>query len=98
MTVLLADGYIPYSVRYGTRLRYTAIIVNTTIQSGNLGYQAGVPIRDDWEDYVNSKVSTVSRIGDVRVVSDRNCIHAVATDISWKLYYSSHYHYKHVLM
>ena len=59
VNVSLTDGHIPYSFRYGTRLRYAAIIFNTTIQPGNLGLTEGTPIRDDWEDYVNSKVRRV---------------------------------------
>ena len=53
---LVTDGYIQYSFRYGTRLRYAAIIVNTTLQPRNLGYIEGVPIRDDWEEFVDTNV------------------------------------------
>ena len=57
---MFADRYLGYSFRYGTKLRYAAIIVNTTIQARNLGFIDGVPIRDDWEDYVNEKVCVTS--------------------------------------
>ena len=57
---MFADRYLGYSFRYGTKLRYAAIIVNTTIQARSLGFIDGVPIRDDWEDFVNEKVRVTS--------------------------------------
>ncbi len=39
---------------YGTRLRYAAITINTTIRI--VGYSDGIPLRDRWEQFVNDKV------------------------------------------
>ena len=51
MLPLLATEYL-YS--YGTRLRYVTIIVNTTIDSNGLGYEDGLKIRKDWEDFLQT--------------------------------------------
>ncbi|XP_069117661.1 protein dispatched homolog 1-like [Argopecten irradians] len=42
---------------YGTRLRYAAIIANTSLIQGRLGYEVGLPIYDAWESFFKSKIS-----------------------------------------
>ena len=41
---------------YGTRLRYAVIVVNTSIIVCNLGFDAGIPIFQAWEDFFKAKV------------------------------------------
>ncbi|XP_070577306.1 protein dispatched homolog 1-like [Ptychodera flava] len=41
---------------YGTRLRYVAIKVTTTLSYGTIGYEAGIPIIDAWEDFVSAEM------------------------------------------
>ncbi|CAB4012475.1 dispatched homolog 3-like [Paramuricea clavata] len=43
---------------YGHRLAYVAITVNTTLNPSSLGYEEGLPIYRDWEDFVNNKMKT----------------------------------------
>ena len=56
MYYFVADDYIPYSFSYGTRLRFAAIVVNTSIQVRTLGLVDGRRIREDWENYVKAEV------------------------------------------
>ena len=44
------------SYTYGTRLRYMAITINTTMNGRNLGYPTGLPIREAWESFVTERV------------------------------------------
>ena len=44
---------------YGQRLSYVAIAVNTTLNPLSLGYEEGLPIYRDWENFVNNKVCAV---------------------------------------
>ena len=44
--------------RYGTRLRFMAISINTTLNGRNLGYPTGLPIREEWESFVTEQVVT----------------------------------------
>ena len=41
---------------YGTKLKYLAIEVNTTMNVYSLGYQEGMPIYMKWEELVNDLV------------------------------------------
>ena len=41
---------------YGTRLRYAAVTINTTLSWGNLGYEEGIPIIEEWESFMKSQV------------------------------------------
>ncbi len=50
--ILITD----YSYYYGTRMRYAAIVVNTTINAASLGYPVGLPIRDNWEEWMTKQV------------------------------------------
>lgn len=42
--------------KYGHRLAYVAISVNTTLPALSLGYEEGLPIYRSWEKYVTNKV------------------------------------------
>ncbi|XP_067682304.1 protein dispatched homolog 1-like [Haliotis asinina] len=42
---------------YGTRLRYAAIVVHTTLQNGKVGYVEGIPVIDAWESFTTSEIS-----------------------------------------
>ena len=42
--------------KYGHRLLFMAIAVNTTLSADNLGYERGLPIYNQWEDFVQSQV------------------------------------------
>ena len=42
---------------YGTRLRYAAIAVNTSLIYGNVGYQTGLPVMHEWEAFFEKEVS-----------------------------------------
>ena len=42
--------------KYGNRLVYVAIAVNTTLSPATLGYSTGLPIYREWEDFVNREV------------------------------------------
>ena len=43
--------------RYGNRLRYVAIVVNTTITGATIRYNAGRKVYQHWENYVKEEVS-----------------------------------------
>ncbi|CAD5126925.1 DgyrCDS14939 [Dimorphilus gyrociliatus] len=43
------------TIVYGTKLKYAAIIVNTTIERNRIGYTKGLEIRDKWEDFINKQ-------------------------------------------
>ncbi|CAH1777269.1 unnamed protein product [Owenia fusiformis] len=45
-----------YGPKYGTRLQYAAIIVNTTLVTTKLGYPTGLPVRDAWESFVTREI------------------------------------------
>ncbi|ELT97356.1 hypothetical protein CAPTEDRAFT_185181 [Capitella teleta] len=44
---------------YGTKLRYISITVNTTLRSSTLAYEEGLPIRDNWEEWMKEQVKTL---------------------------------------
>ncbi|XP_060070535.1 protein dispatched homolog 3-like [Ylistrum balloti] len=44
---------------YGTRLRYIAFTVNTSLIHGKLGYEVGIPIYNSWEKFFTDKLSTL---------------------------------------
>ncbi|CAH1790939.1 unnamed protein product [Owenia fusiformis] len=41
---------------YATRLRYAAIMINTTLPYGNIGYEFGLPVVDAWETFFNDEL------------------------------------------
>ncbi|XP_002736516.1 protein dispatched homolog 1-like [Saccoglossus kowalevskii] len=43
--------------KYGTRLRYAAISVTTTLMFGSIGYNDGIPIIDAWERFINTEMA-----------------------------------------
>ncbi|CAH1792445.1 unnamed protein product [Owenia fusiformis] len=45
--------------KYGTRLRYAAIVVNTSMNFDSLGYPTDLPIRDAWENFVTKEISAM---------------------------------------
>ena len=45
--------------KYGHRLKFLAIALNTTINPRTLSYKEGLPIYRDWEDFVNKHVSKI---------------------------------------
>ena len=47
------------SYSYGTILRYAAITVNTTIEASTLGYPVGLPIREEWQKFLQPKVTFI---------------------------------------
>ncbi|ELU03862.1 hypothetical protein CAPTEDRAFT_209557 [Capitella teleta] len=53
VTTPVAKGGETY--KYGTKLRYVAIVVNTTLERATLSYPEGLPVRDAWEDWLNAK-------------------------------------------
>ena len=42
--------------KYGHRLKYLAIALNTTVKPDALSYEDGLPIHDEWEDFVTEQV------------------------------------------
>jgi hypothetical protein len=40
-----------------------AIAVNTSLQYGNVGYEQGLPVMDNWEDFFNDIVSDIQMKG-----------------------------------
>ncbi|XP_064604053.1 protein dispatched homolog 3-like [Liolophura sinensis] len=46
--------------RYGTRLRYAAVVVNTSLSAGNMGYQTGLPIQEAWEKFTREQMKSLS--------------------------------------
>ena len=38
-------------------MRYLAIVVNTTIDPGTLGFPTGIPILEEWDKFIDTKVS-----------------------------------------
>ncbi|PVD32342.1 hypothetical protein C0Q70_07775 [Pomacea canaliculata] len=44
---------------WGTRLVYAAIVVNTTLKVGTLGYSTGIPIVEAWDDFFKNQVSVM---------------------------------------
>ncbi|KAL4238405.1 hypothetical protein ACF0H5_003114 [Mactra antiquata] len=49
---LLSDS----TKKYGNKIKYIAIQVNTTLKVQTLGYAEGIPIMNKWEDFVNSEM------------------------------------------
>ena len=45
---------------YGTKLRYAAIVVNTSLTFTQLGYDEGLQVRDKWEEWVNDKLGQMN--------------------------------------
>ena len=45
-------------------MRYLAIVVNTTIDPGTLGYPTGIPILEEWDKFIDSKVSKLIQVPD----------------------------------
>lgn len=42
--------------KFGNRLVYVAIAVNTSLNPITLGYQEGLPIHNNWEEFVRNEV------------------------------------------
>ncbi|XP_046379986.2 protein dispatched homolog 3-like [Haliotis rufescens] len=42
---------------YGTRLRYAAIVVHTTLRNGKVGFVDGIPVVDAWESFARSAIA-----------------------------------------
>ena len=42
--------------KYGNRLLYVGVAVNTTLNPSTLGYENGLPIYENWEKFVNDEV------------------------------------------
>ncbi len=51
---------------YGTRLKYIAVQVNTTINDAEVGYIKGIPLRDKWEEVISREVPII--ISDMQYV------------------------------
>ena len=51
--------FLGFDYYYGTKLKYVAITINTTIFGPTLGYMDGLPVRDKWEQFVTDKVNDV---------------------------------------
>ena len=47
---------------YGNKLLIMAISVNTTLQAVSLGYKAGLPVHDSWENFVQSEVCALNSL------------------------------------
>ena len=43
-----------------------AVAVNTTLQVMNLGYNAGLPVHDNWENFIATQVCKLSSLQDWR--------------------------------
>ena len=43
--------------KFGNRLLYVAIAFNTTLNPITLGYRDGLPIHDNWEEFIQNEVS-----------------------------------------
>ena len=56
------DAYFPSGgddlAYYGTKLRYAAIRVNLTLSKNELEFSTGLPIMDDWEEFLDAEVWT----------------------------------------
>ena len=50
------DGYFAGN-KFGNRLLYVAIALNTSLNPSTLGYQDGLPIHDNWEEFIQNEVS-----------------------------------------
>ncbi|CAH1792544.1 unnamed protein product [Owenia fusiformis] len=48
---------LPQQPIYGTKLRYVAIRINTTMSASGVGYAEGIPIMEDWEKYTQTQMS-----------------------------------------
>lgn len=63
------DGSIEYkknseTIFYGTKIKYVAIVVNTTLTMSRTGFERGLPIRDRWENLINKEVRSIVKIKD----------------------------------
>ncbi len=45
--------------KFGNRLLYAAIAFNTSLNPITLGYEDGLPIHDNWEEFVQKEVCLV---------------------------------------
>ena len=43
---------------YGTKLAYVAIVVNTTLELATLGFPEVIPIRNTWEEWMDTQVGS----------------------------------------
>ncbi len=48
--------------QYGNSLLFMAIAVNTSLQFANLGYRDGLPVHDNWENFIETQVCPVSTL------------------------------------
>ena len=46
--------------KYGNKLLFASVKVNTTIVLAKTGYKEGLMVHDHWEEYVNEKVSRLA--------------------------------------
>ena len=53
-----------FDYRYNTRLEFAAITVNLTLKPLTLAFPDGLPVRDEWEDYMEKEVSDWSMWND----------------------------------
>ena len=42
--------------RFGNRLRYAAVVVNTSLTGETLKYQEGIKVYQNWEDFIKIEV------------------------------------------
>ncbi|XP_028396305.1 protein dispatched homolog 3-like [Dendronephthya gigantea] len=64
--------------KYGNRLLFMAIAVNTTLSADNLGYERGLPIYNEWESFVKDQMKEMPpscRQGFQATVDARNAWH-----------------------
>ncbi|KAK3092390.1 hypothetical protein FSP39_002236 [Pinctada imbricata] len=52
---LLSDA----SIKYGNKLMYIGIQINTTINMRTTGYSKGIPLIEKWETFINNKMSAM---------------------------------------
>ncbi|CAB4019605.1 dispatched homolog 1-like, partial [Paramuricea clavata] len=74
----LSSGSKLQGNKYGNRLLFMAIAVNTTLSADNLGYERGLPIYNQWEDFVKDQMKEMPpscRQGFQATVGERNAWH-----------------------
>jgi hypothetical protein len=49
--------------KFGNRLLYVSIALNTSLNPITLGYEEGLPIHDNWEEFIQNEVSLVFPLG-----------------------------------
>ena len=64
-------GFTDFSYQYGTKLKYAAITVDTTIDGEKLRYPDGLKIRKAWEDWFNEQVRMPSDVVAATEISDK---------------------------